>query len=86
MMLEVHFSVAMLGIAGGTYVAGLYGMNVLHSLEEASNGFALTTGQSLVGIIGLGLLGLWRVRKIRHMLRLYGGHGLHVGSDPSRPK
>lgn len=86
MMLELHFSVAMLGIAGGTYIAGLYGMNVLNGLEEASNGFALTTGESIVGIIGLGLLGLHRVRKTRRMLRLYNGHGRHIESDSSRAK
>ena len=75
MMLEVHFSVAMLSIASGTYVAGLYGMNVINGLEEASLGFPLVTGGSIVGILGFGLLGLHRVRRIRRVLRVYNSDG-----------
>lgn len=75
MMLDIHFSVAMLGIASGTYVAGLYGMNVINGLEEASSGFPLVTGGSIIGIIGIGLLGFHRVRRIRRMLRLYNTYG-----------
>lgn len=86
MMLEVHFSVAMLSIASGTYVAGLYGMNVINGLEEAPLGFALATGGSILGIVGFGLLGLHRVRRIRHMLRLYNVEGRRTGKDLSRPK
>jgi magnesium transporter len=86
MMLEVHFSVAMLSIAGGTYIAGLYGMNVINGLEEAAMGFPLTTGGSIVGIIGFGLLGLQRVRRIRRMLRIHSGEGGRIGKDPTEPK
>ena len=73
MMLEVHFSVAMLSIASGAYIAGLYGMNIINGLEEISTGFPLVTGGSIVGIISVGFLGLHRVRRIRHILRLYNG-------------
>ena len=77
MMLEVRLSVAMLSIASGTYVAGLYGMNVSHGLEEASNGFALTTGGSLIAIICFGLFGVSRVRNIIR-LRFNGGERGHI--------
>lgn len=79
MMLEVRLSVAMLSIAGGTYIAGLYGMNVSNGLEEASNGFALTAGGSVVAIICFGLFGIRRVRRISHMLRVQNGQGGYIG-------
>jgi magnesium transporter len=75
MMLEVRFSVAMLSLASGTYIAGLYGMNVINGLEEAASGFPLVTGGSLVAILGFGMLGLHRVRKISRVLRLFNSDG-----------
>lgn len=72
MMLEVRFSVAMLSIASGTYVAGLYGMNVINGLEEAVNGFSIATGGSILGIFGVGLFGLHMLKKIQ---RVYKWHG-----------
>ena len=78
MMLEVRLSVAMLSIAGGTYVAGLYGMNVINGLEEASNGFPLTAGGSLVAIMWFGLLGIRRVRRIS-LLRFHSGDRGYAG-------
>lgn len=78
-MLEVRLSVAMLSIAGGTYIAGLYGMNVIHGLEEASNGFALTAGGSVVAILCFALFGIRRVHGISRMLRIQNGQGAYIG-------
>jgi len=72
MMLEVHFSVAMLSIATGTYVAGLYGMNLINYLEDAAHGFAFITGGSFVGILGIGLWGLMRLRRIKRVYNMQG--------------
>jgi magnesium transporter len=83
-MLEVYFSVAMLSIASGTYIAGLYGMNVINGLEEAHGGFPLVTGGSIVGIVAIGLFSLHRVRRIKHILRLYNGGGRRIERDPRR--
>jgi magnesium transporter len=80
MMLDIRFSVVMLGLATGTYVAGLYGMNVPNGLEEAVSGFPLVTSGSIIGGIGLGLLGLWRVRKIKKLHRLFHSNGRSPGS------
>jgi magnesium transporter len=74
-MLEVYFSVAMLSIASGTYVAGLYGMNVLNGLEEASHGFVLTTGGSIIAMAWFALVGISRVRRISRVLRIHGAEG-----------
>lgn len=72
MMLEVRFSVAMLSIASGTYIAGLYGMNVINGLEEAVEGFPIVTGGSIVGIFGVGLFGLYMLRKIQRVYKWQG--------------
>lgn len=72
MMLEVRFSVAMLSIASGTYVAGLYGMNVINGLEDAVQGFPIVTSGSIVGIFGVGLFGIYMLRKIQNVYRWQG--------------
>ncbi|KAH8601528.1 hypothetical protein B0O99DRAFT_500793 [Bisporella sp. PMI_857] len=72
MMLEVHFSVAMLSIATGTYVAGLYGMNLINGLEDAAYGFPFITGVSIAGIWVIGLWGLLRLRRIKRIYNLRG--------------
>ena len=71
MMLEVHFSVAMLSIATGTYVAGLYGMNLINGLEEAAHGFSVITGGSFIGIIGVAIFGLYKLRRVRRIYNLH---------------
>ena len=78
-MLEVHFSVAMLSIATGTYVAGLYGMNLINGLEEATYGFPAITGGSFVGIIVVTIYGLYKLRRVRRIYNLRGmKHGLYT--------
>jgi magnesium transporter len=72
MMLEVRFSVAMLSIASGTYIAGLYGMNMINGLEEAVTGFPIVTGSSIIGIFGVGLFGLHMLRKIQRVYKWQG--------------
>jgi magnesium transporter len=74
MMLEVKFSVAMLSIATGTYVAGLYGMNVINGIEEASNGFSLVTSGSVLGMVGVALFGLHMLRRIKRIYHLRRTH------------
>lgn len=70
MMLDLKFSIAAVSIATGTYVAGLYGMNLINGLEDATNGFAAITTGSIVGSIGAALFGalmLRRIKKIYHL-------------------
>jgi magnesium transporter len=72
MMLEVKFSVAMLSLATGTYVAGLYGMNVPNGLEEVATGFPLVTTGSMIGMVAMGLFGAHMLRRIRKVYHLHG--------------
>lgn len=81
MMLEVHYSVGMLSLATGTYIAGLYGMNLINGLEEAAHGFPIITGGSIVGIIGVAILGLHKLRRVR---RMYNLHGIQYGRRNSK--
>ena len=81
MMMEVHFSVAMLSIATGTYVAGLYGMNLINGLEEATYGFPVITGGSIVGIIGVAIFGLYKLRRVR---KVYNLNGMKRGPENRR--
>ena len=78
-MLEVRLSVAMLSIAGGTYLAGVYGMNVINGLEESLMGFPLTAGGSVVAMICFGIFGIRRVGRISQMLRVHGGERGYSG-------
>jgi magnesium transporter len=72
MMLEVRFSVAMLSIASGTYIAGLYGMNLINGLEEAARGFPIVTSGSILGICGVGLFGIHMLRKVQRVYKWQG--------------
>lgn len=48
MLLEIKFSVGTLGLAGGTLVAGLYGMNLKNFIEESDLAFGGSAPSVLV--------------------------------------
>ncbi|OJJ05956.1 hypothetical protein ASPVEDRAFT_45384 [Aspergillus versicolor CBS 583.65] len=68
MVLEARIEILMLALAGGTLIAGWYGMNVVNGSEESSTAFGVIVVGSLVGV-GLitwgGLRRLKRISKIR---------------------
>lgn len=68
MLLELQFSVYTLGLALGTFLAGLYGMNLENYIEETSYGFPLVSiGSAAFGCLVLwwGLVKLRRVQRVR---------------------
>ncbi|KAM0560997.1 hypothetical protein ACHAPJ_003497 [Fusarium lateritium] len=70
MLLDLKFSVGTLGLAMGTFLAGLYGMNLENFIEETNWGFAGVTGVSVVFsliVCWYGLTKLRRVQRIRMM-------------------
>ncbi|KAJ3503015.1 hypothetical protein NM208_g16602 [Fusarium decemcellulare] len=70
MLLELKFSVGTLGLAMGTFIAGLYGMNLENFIEETNWGFGGVTGISVVFsliVCWYGLTKLRRVQRIRMM-------------------
>lgn len=68
MLLEIKFSVGTLGLAGGTLVAGLYGMNLKNFIEESDLAFggvsAICFGLSAI-ICMYGMRKLRKVQKVR---------------------
>lgn len=81
MLLEIKFSVGTLGLASGTLIAGLYGMNLKNFIEESDLAF---TGVSLT-CFGLSaivcLYGMRRLRAVQR-IRMWGeGYGSNLGSS-----
>lgn len=67
MLLELQFSVYTLGLALGTFLAGLYGMNLENYIEETQYGFPLVSiGSTVAGVLVL-WLGLVKLRKVQRV-------------------
>ncbi|PQK15505.1 hypothetical protein BB8028_0005g10180 [Beauveria bassiana] len=70
MLLELKFSVGTLGLAMGTFLAGLYGMNLENFIEDTNWGFSAVTVTSTVAsliVCWYGLVKLRRVQRIKMM-------------------
>ncbi|KAI8666864.1 Magnesium transporter [Fusarium keratoplasticum] len=65
MLLGLKLNVGGLGLAVGTFFAGLWGMNLVNYFEEAPWGFAVVTGASVAGSLLIALYGLFKIRKIQ---------------------
>src|ERR1700742_2276068 len=73
MLLELRFSVWTLGLAAGTFVAALYGMNLKNFIEESDAGFV---GVSVVcGVVSVVVLiyGLNILRRVQRV-SMWGSH------------
>jgi magnesium transporter len=87
MLLDLRFSIGTLGLAMGTFLAGLYGMNLENFIEETHWGFGAVTGFSAIASIIVCWYGLVKLRKVRRV-KISGeqghgrGHGHHwFGED-----
>lgn len=67
MLLELKFSVGTLGLAMGTFIAGLYGMNLENFIEETNWGFGAVTGVSIFLSIWVCILGMKRLRSLQRV-------------------
>ncbi|PHH52079.1 Mitochondrial inner membrane magnesium transporter MRS2 [Ceratocystis fimbriata CBS 114723] len=67
MLLDLKFSVGTLGLAMGTFMAGLYGMNLENFIEESDWGFAAVTGASILCSVAVCWYGLVKLRKIQRV-------------------
>lgn len=67
MLLDLKFSVGTLGLAMGTFLAGLYGMNLENFIEETNWGFAGVTGMSTVFSLLVCWYGLTKLRKVQRV-------------------
>ncbi|KAI1408093.1 cora-domain-containing protein [Hypoxylon sp. FL1857] len=67
MLLDLKFSVGTLGLAMGTFIAGLYGMNLENFIEETHWGFGAITGISILFSLLVCKYGLAKLRKIQRV-------------------
>ena len=68
MFLEARIAIHTLGLAGGTMIAGLFGMNLMNYLEEAPYGFFYITGFCVVlsSVFSMyGMRSLWRIQSLK---------------------
>ncbi|KAL2263097.1 hypothetical protein VTK26DRAFT_8255 [Humicola hyalothermophila] len=75
MLLDLKFSIGTLGLAMGTFLAGLYGMNLENFIEETNWGFTTVTGLSTIFSLFVCWYGLVKLRKVQRV-KMNGG-GLH---------
>jgi len=78
MLFEIKVSIATLGLAGGTLVAGFYGMNLENFIEETNWGFSAVTGFSIAFSAWLCVYGLRKLRKVQKV-RMWGESGIEPG-------
>jgi len=67
MLLDLKFSVGTLGLAMGTFIAGLYGMNLENFIEETNWGFGGVTGASVLFSLIVCWYGLGKLRKVQRI-------------------
>ncbi|KAI1760573.1 cora-domain-containing protein [Hypoxylon sp. FL1150] len=67
MLLDLKFSVGTLGLAMGTFIAGLYGMNLENFVEETNWGFAAVTSASVIFSLLVCKYGLAKLRKVQRV-------------------
>ncbi|KJZ75792.1 Mitochondrial inner membrane magnesium transporter mrs2 [Hirsutella minnesotensis 3608] len=67
MLLDLKFSVGTLGLAMGTFLAGLYGMNLENFIEETNWGFGAVTSVSTAFSLLVCWYGLAKLRKVQRI-------------------
>ncbi|RYP06867.1 hypothetical protein DL764_002915 [Monosporascus ibericus] len=67
MLLDLKFSVGTLGLAMGTFIAGLYGMNLENFIEETHWGFGVVTTVSIFFSLWVCRYGLLKLRKVQRV-------------------
>lgn len=71
MLLEIKFSVGTLGLAGGTLVAGLYGMNLKNFIEESDMAFGGVSAICFALSAAICVYGMRKLRKVQKV-RMWG--------------
>jgi magnesium transporter len=82
MLLDLKFSVGTLGLATGTFIAGLYGMNLENFIEHTNYGFGAVTGTSVVLSVFICWYGLVKLRKVQRVKMGGSGSSKSHGSSP----
>ncbi|KND86489.1 Mitochondrial inner membrane magnesium transporter MRS2 [Tolypocladium ophioglossoides CBS 100239] len=77
MLLDLKFSVGTLGLAMGTFLAGLYGMNLENFIEETNWGFGAVTSTSTIFSLIVCWYGRSKLRKVQR-IRMMSGERPHM--------
>ncbi|GJC97316.1 CorA-like Mg2+ transporter [Colletotrichum higginsianum IMI 349063] len=75
MLLDLRFSVGTLGLAMGTFLAGLYGMNLENFIEDSHWGFAGVTITSTICSLIVCWYGLVKLRKVQRVKMMFDERG-----------
>ncbi|EXF84650.1 CorA-like Mg2+ transporter [Colletotrichum fioriniae PJ7] len=75
MLLDLRFSVGTLGLAMGTFLAGLYGMNLENFIEDTNWGFAGVTITSTICSLIVCWYGLVKLRKVQRVKMMFDERG-----------
>lgn len=67
MIFEAQLEICMLGFAVSTFVAGLFGMNVVNDFEEKTSAFAVLVGACVIGTLMITRYGMWKLNKFRKL-------------------
>lgn len=67
MLLDLKFSVGTLGLAMGTFIAGLYGANLENFIEDTNWGFGAVTGVSIIISLFVCKYGLGKLRNLQRI-------------------
>lgn len=67
MIFEAQLEIWMLGFAASTFVAGLYGMNVVNYFEDSASAFAVLTAACVAGTVVISRYGMWKLKKFRRL-------------------
>ncbi|KAK4124989.1 cora-domain-containing protein [Parathielavia appendiculata] len=73
MLLDLKFSIGTLGLAMGTFLAGLYGMNLENFIEETNWGFGAVTAVSSIFSLIVCWYGMVKLRKVQRVKMNGGG-------------
>ncbi|KAJ1733699.1 magnesium ion transporter [Coemansia biformis] len=66
LLLEIRLTILTVGLSSGTFLSGLFGMNLVSTLETNPNAFVFVASAALVAIMALTIAGL---RSMRNVLR-----------------
>ena len=86
MFLEARVAIHTLGLAAGTLIAGLFGMNLINYAEEAPWGFPVVTAACILSSALLSLFGARRLRRITTLRDIQQGYMLKLKHKTTRRK
>ena len=67
MIFEAQLEIWMLGFAASTFVAGLYGMNVINYFEQSASAFGVLITACVLGTVCISRYGIWKLKKFRRL-------------------